>query len=418
MKIIVIGAGVIGTSTAYYLARDGHQVTVLERAHEAGAETSFANGGLLTPSLSDPWNAPGVATKLLKFLGREDSPLLLRLKALPSLAFWGLKFLANSSPDRFRRNMAANSALSFYTLDVLDRLLADESLDFDYQTTGTLKVTRNSDALANTILLAEATQSLGVSFEVLDADGVVAAEPALAPIADKLAGGVRFPQDRFGDAAKFSRGLARAAEARGAVFKYGVSVEGFTRRGKAVSGVETSTGRHEADAVVLAAGSYSPKLARKLGFSVPVRPAKGYSCTISTAGWNGAPRIPILDDDLHAVATPLGDRLRLAGTAEFTGYDRSLTQGRIDNLLNFFRTTFPALADNLEGAELNEWAGLRPMCADGVALIGRSPIENLFLNTGHGHLGWTQSVGSGRLLADLIAGKAPGIDPAPYRLDR
>ncbi|RMF07719.1 MAG: FAD-dependent oxidoreductase, partial [Alphaproteobacteria bacterium] len=226
MKIVVIGAGVIGTATAYFLAGDGHQVTVLDRAYEAAAETSFANGGLLTPSLSDPWNAPGVGRALLRYLGREDSPLLLRLKALPSLAFWGIRFLANATPERFRRNMAANAALSFYNLQVLDALLADEGLDFDYQTSGTLKVVRDPQALAATVELADATRALGVDYEVLDHDGIIGVEPALAPIAGRLAGGVHFPEDRFGDAAKFTRGLARAAEARGVSFEYGVAVEG------------------------------------------------------------------------------------------------------------------------------------------------------------------------------------------------
>lgn len=414
----MIGAGVIGTSTAYYLARDGHDVTVLERGLEAAAETSHANGGLLTPSLSDPWNAPGVVGQMMKYLGRADSPMLLRLKALPSLGFWGLRFLANSSPARFARNMASNSALSFYNLEVLDRLLAEEALDFNYKTTGTLKITRDAEALANTIKLAEATGDLGVEFETLDVGGVVALEPSLAPIRDQIAGGVRFPKDRFGDAAKFTRALADVATARGVTFEYGVTVEGFTRSGGLVTAVKTSVGVYDADAVVLAAGSYSPRLTRKLGFSIPVRPAKGYSCTVSTNGWNDAPQIPVLDGDLHAVATPLGDRLRLAGTAEFAGYDTRITRSRIDNILNFFRATFPELAARLDGVDLNEWAGLRPMSADGVALIGRSPVENLFLNTGHGHLGWTQAVGSGRMVADLVGGRTPEIDPAPYAPQR
>lgn len=415
MKIIVIGAGVIGATTAYFLTRDGHDVTVLERAAHPGAETSFANGGLLTPSLSDPWNAPGVASKMLKWIGREDSPLLLRMRALPSLAFWGLRFLANSSPERFRRNMAANAALSFHNLDVLDGLLADETLNFDYQTRGTMKVTRSAGALQNVIRLAEDTRDLDVEFRLLDPDGVVEAEPALAPIRHSLAGGVHFPRDRFGDAAAFSAEIARAAEARGAVFHYGINVDGFIRQGGLLTGVETSAGPRLANAVVLAAGSYSPKLARKIGFGVPVRPAKGYSCTIDTDGWNDGPRIPILDDDLHAVATPLGNRLRLAGTAEFTGYDTRPTKARIDTLVRFFHSTFPELSDRLDGVALNPWAGLRPMSADGVAIIGRGPIENLFLNTGHGHLGWTQAAGSGRMLADIVAGRTPAIDPAPYR---
>jgi D-amino-acid dehydrogenase len=414
VKIIVIGAGLIGTSSAYYLARAGHQVTVLERGLEPASETSFANGGLLTPSLSDPWNAPGAVTKMLKWIGREDSPLLLRLKALPSLAFWGLGFLANSSPARFERNMAANSILSFYNLDVLDSLLEEEALDFDYQTTGTIKVTRDPASLEHSRRLADAMAPLGVTVEALDADAVVKHEPALAPLQSSLAGGLYFPQDRSGDAAKFTRSLATAAEARGVRFEYAVSVEDFIREGGAVKAVRSSAGTHEADAFVLAAGSYAPKLGRKLGVSIPVRPAKGYSCTISMEGWNARPRLPILDDDMHAVATPLGDRIRLAGTAEFAGYDRQITMSRIENLLQFFRSSFPDLADRLNGAEINAWTGLRPMSSDGVAHIGQSRLENIFINTGHGHLGWTQAVASGRLLADIVSGNTPEIDPTPF----
>lgn len=414
MKIVVIGAGLIGTSSAYYLTRAGHQVTVLDRGLAPAEETSFANGGLLTPSLFDPWNAPGVPLKMLKWIGREDSPLLLRLKALPSLAFWGLKFLANSSPQAFRRNMAANAALSFYTLETLDNLLAEERLDFDYQAGGVLKVTRDPASLENSRRLAEATAELGVEYETLDASGVVEAEPALAAIGDTLAGGIRFPGDRSGDAAKFTRELATAAEARGARFEYAVTVTGFERTGDRVTSVQTSVGEYETDAVVLAAGSYSPLLGRKLGVSIPVRPAKGYSCTLSMQGWNASPRVPVLDDDMHAVATPLGDRLRLAGTAEFASYDTSIVPSRIRNLINFFRSTYPDLATHLDGAEINEWTGLRPMSADGVALIGGTKIENVFLNTGHGHLGWSQAAGAGRLIADIISGTAPGIEVTPY----
>ena len=267
MKIIVIGAGLIGTSSAYYLARAGHQVTVLERGLEPASETSFANGGLLTPSLSDPWNAPGAVTKMLKWIGREDSPLLLRLKALPSLAFWGLSFLANSSPARFERNMAANSILSFYNLDVMDTLLEEETLDFDYQTTGTLKVTRDAASLDHSRRLADAMAPLGVTCEALDAKAVIDHEPALAPLQSSLAGGLYFPQDRSGDAAKFTRSLAAAAEARGVRFEYAVSVEDFVREGGTVKAVRTSAGSYEADAFVLAAGSYAPKLGRKLANS-------------------------------------------------------------------------------------------------------------------------------------------------------
>ena len=418
MNIIVIGAGLIGTSSAYFLARAGHRVTVLERGLEPASETSFANGGLLTPSLSDPWNAPGVAARMLKWVGREDSPLLLRLKALPSLAFWGLSFLANSTPARFERNMAANSALSFYNLDVMDTLLAEEALDFDYQTTGTIKVTRDPVSLDQSRRLADAMAPLGVVFEALDADAVVKHEPALAPLRSSLAGGLRFPQDRSGDAAKFTRSLARAAEVRGVRFEYAVSVEDFVNEGGAVKAARTSVGDYAGDAFVLATGSHAPRLARKLGFSVPVRPAKGYSCTLSTRGWNAVPRIPVLDDDLHAVATPLGDRLRLAGTAEFAGYDSQIRISRIENLLKFFRATFPDLADRVNGAEINEWTGFRPMSSDGVAHIGQSRRENVFINTGHGHLGWTQAAASGRLLADIVSGTTPALDPLPFRPGR
>lgn len=418
MKVVVVGAGLMGVSTAYFLAKDGHQVTVLDRRPEVARETSYANGGILTPSMADPWNAPGVWRQLIKYLGDETSPLLLRPKALPSLIGWGLTFLWHSNPKRFAANAASNARLCMYNLQVMEELRAALPLQYDAGPGGTIKIFRDPAAQAAVRRMADFFSQFGVQHEEVDAAGAVAKEPALRSIADQITGGLYFPKDQSGDARLFTEQLAAAARRLGAAFELNVTVLGAETSGGVVRALHTSVGSYAADAVVLAAGSYSDVVGRALGVRAPIRPVKGYSITAPMGGWNQGPKIPVIDDHYHAVVTPLGRRLRVAGTAEFTGYDDRLTPSRIDNLKTMLVKIFPDYASHMDAAAIEPWCGFRPMSADGVPIIGRSRADNVFLNSGHGHLGWTMAAASGRLLADLIGGRALAIDVAPYMPQR
>jgi D-amino-acid dehydrogenase len=418
MKVVVVGSGLLGISTAYWLSEHGAQVTVLDRAAGPARETSFANGALVTPSMSDPWNAPGVLWRLLGWLGREDSPMLLRPKALPALAGWGLRFLRESSERRFHANTLANLGLATYSLATLRQLRSQTALDYDYGSVGTLKVTRDAQGFEAARSMAAWIGGHGVSWRELDRAQTIALEPALAPVGGEIAGSIHFPDDEHGDAWRFCEALASRAAQRGVEFRYSTTVDALEYDGRRVRGVRSGDGAVAADAFVIAAGSFSPQLLSGLGIRLPVAPVKGYSITVPIPAGVAAPTIPILDDELHAVAAPLNGKLRIAGTAEFAGHDVSVPESRIKNLMRLLTRTFPAIASAVDRDRITPWSGLRPMSADGVPIIGRTPIENLFLNTGHGHLGWTMAAGSGRALSDLMTGRTPAIDLKPYSLTR
>lgn len=418
MKVIVIGSGLLGVSTAWALRERGADVLVLDRTEGPGRETSFANGALVTPSMADPWNSPGVFWRLLRWLGREDSPMLLRARALPSLVGWGLQFIRNSSRRRYRENTLRNAHLALYSLHALQELRTQIPIEYASGTIGTLRLFRAQADLDAAMEMVEWLARHGVHSSTLDREATLALEPALEPIGRQLAGGIHYPDDEHGDAFRFCEGLARHATARGVQFQYGAAVDRLEARGGRVARVLGGSRSWEADAVVVAAGSYSPQLVADLGIRVPVRPVKGYSITVPLDGARPTPRMPILDDALHAVAVPLGNRMRLAGTAEFTGFDRSVTPARVENLRAFLGKTYPQIARAVTAESTVSWAGLRPMSSDGVPIIGATVCENLFLNTGHGPLGWTMCVGSGRALADLMLGRKPEIDLAPYSLRR
>lgn len=418
MRVVVIGSGLMGVSTAWFLAKDGLDVTVLERADSAAQGASFANAGMLTPSMADPWNAPGTLMQMLRWIGNEDAPLLLRPRALPSLLGWGLSFLANSRPQRYRDNMERNLRLALYSLTVMRELRAALPLSYDQRTVGTLKVFHTPRAMDEAVQCCTQLVPLGLQMRTLDARQLSLFEPALADVSASLAGGIHFPEDESGDARQFTEALARHAQAAGAIFRFGATVTGFERDGARVTAVSVGAERLPADAVVLAAGSWSPLLLRPLGLRLAVRPVKGYSVTLPLAGWKQPPALPIIDDALHAAVTPLGQCLRVAGTAEFAGYDTAPTPARIDNLFKLLLTIFPAFKAYLDETRAAPWAGLRPVSADGVPFIGQLGYDNLYVNTGHGHLGWTLAAGSARMLADLIQQRTPMLDPVPYRAQR
>ena len=416
MKALVIGSGLIGTTSAYFLSRRGWEVTVLERQDGPGQETSFANGSLLTPSMPEPWNAPGSWRVLLKSIGRSDSPLKLRLKALPHLGGWGTGFLRNSSAERYHRNTVKNLKLALHSIEVLARLRQDTGIEYDCALRGSLRVIRDAAALERALAWAETLRRDGLTYRRLTPREIVTMEPALAPIAQQLAGGIHYPVDETGNAYKFCVGLTEHARRGGVDFRFGTPVTGIEVRQGNVAAVLSGGTRFTADRYIMAAGSYSPLLLKKIGIKVPIRPAKGYSITFEQPRLDPPFQQPVADDDFHAVVVPLGNVIRVAGTAEFTGYDLALTEARIQNLVALVNQVLPA--GGFERSQAKPWCGLRPMSVDGVPIIGPTPIGNLWLNTGHGHLGWTMAAGSGQLLSDLMTGGSPGVDPDDYALAR
>ncbi len=410
MRVVVIGAGLAGVSVAYYLHKAGAEVTVLERQPAPARETSHANGAMITPSLADPWNSPGVLGTLLKNLGRSDAAMLLRLTEIPRLARWGISFLRHSSRDRFEASYLANAHLARHSQVLLTELLAETGIDIELAAGGIVKAFEDEDALQNAITVAHWLKQAGVAHSALTVEELLRLEPSLAPGAERLVGAIHFPDDLVGNARLYCEQLSAWLADRGVAFLFSEQVTGFDVEAGSIRSVRSARGAHAGDAFVLAAGSYSKWLARQLKLRLPVAPAKGYSITIENP--SVLPVHPIVDDALHAAVVPLGGRLRVAGTAEFAGFDTTPTQARIDNLTRLLLRVFPQLS--LADVELNAWAGLRPMAADGRPLLGQAGPDNLYLNTGHGALGWTHANASGQLVAGLVLGLKPSEDIAPF----
>jgi len=415
VKVIVLGAGVIGTACAWYLAKAGHQVTVVERQDGAGLETSFANGGQISACHAEPWANPSLVGKLAKWLGRDDAPLVFRWNRWdPALWAWGLRFLANCPSGRAAVNLERTLRLALYSRQCLGALRAETGIDYDQRRLGILHVYRDPRELEHARVTARQMRDLGLAREDRDPAACVAIEPALAAVERQLAGGIFTPDDESGDAHKFTQGLAALAIAKGAEFLTGRTINGFEHQGGRLRAVATDRGRLEADAVVMALGSYSPKLAHHLGLRLPIVPAKGYSITLPVEGHAGAPTVSITDDEHKLVFSRLGERLRVAGTAEMAGWNPDLTE-RWRVVLEHAQRLFP---DGGDYAQAEPWAGLRPVTPDSVPILGATPIANLWLATGHGTLGWTMACGTGAVIADLVSGRAPAIDMAGLGLDR
>lgn len=404
MRVVIIGSGLAGVTTAWFLRAQGADVVVVERASAVARETSFANGSMLTPSLADPWNAPGSTGQLLRSIGREDSAMLLRMGALPSLVGWGLRFLRSSRQQFFLESFLANVHLARYSQEVMQDLLQGVTpgeLEFDYAPDGTIKVFDSQQALQRGREVASWLQQAGIRHNTLDLESLLELEPALAPGSARLVGGIHYPQDEVGNARLFCEQLCRLATDRGVDFRFSEMVLGIERENNRISAIRTSREMLKADAFVLAAGSYSWPLGRKFGIRVPVRPAKGYSLTLPNMTPPGGPSMAVVDDALHAAVVPLREGLlRAAGTAEFAGFDEQLNPRRVENLRMLLGTLYPQF--DIRDIEGEAWCGFRPMTTDGRPLLGASRISNLYLNTGHGPLGWTQACGSGRAIAELI----------------
>jgi D-amino-acid dehydrogenase len=412
VKIVVLGAGLVGVSSAWHLAEDGHKVTVVDRQPEAARETSFANGGQISTSHAEPWANPGAPLKALKWLGREDSPLLWRLRADPAQWAWGLRFLTECRAGRTRANMIAILRLALYSRSLLKALRPALGLQYDQREQGILHYYTDPAEFEHAIPQAALMREYGCERLVKSAAECLAIEPALKDSTVPIVGGTYTADDESGDARKFTQALAARCAERGVAFRYGATVGALAAEGDRIAGVRLTDGQTlTADAYVLALGSYSPLLLRPLGLSIPVYPAKGYSVTIPVAPDSLAPTVSLTDDGHKIVFSRLGDRLRVAGTAEFTGHDTSINAVRCEAIVRRVFAIFPR-AGRRDGIET--WAGLRPATPGNVPLVGPTRLRNLFLNTGHGTLGWTMACGTGKLLADRVAGRPPEIDPAPY----
>jgi D-amino-acid dehydrogenase len=412
-EAIVIGAGLAGLVSAYYLKRAGYDVRIVERGADVALEASFANGGLLTPSMSDPWNAPGVHWELLRAIGRSDGPLSLYPQALGEYLGWGLRFLANSTSDRYRQTMQANFTLA--ALSVVEMRALRQQCGFDYNlgTRGTMKVFREAKSFETSTARSQELRAHGLEFEVLDAAGVIAVEPLLADIREAIVGGLHYPTDETGDARMFCTELARVLAERGVHLQFGQRVRRLRIENGRVRAVETDAGVLDADCVVVAAGAWSSQLVRGLH----IRPVKGYSLSVDAPA-DVPLSIAVVDDGLHAAATPLGRTLRLAGTAEFSGWRPHLDPKRVRMLWDLLGAMSPRLAAAVDRSSAKPWCGFRPMAADGRPYIGGTGVRGLFVNAGHGHLGWTQAAGSGLLLSQIVCGETPTIDPRPYAVGR
>jgi D-amino-acid dehydrogenase len=415
--VVVIGAGLLGTTTAWYLAEHGLNVSVLDRRKGPGLETSYANGALLTPSEADPWNAPGTLKRMLRWLGRENSPLLVRPRALPGMLGWGLKFLRASQPTPHLRSSIANLRLAVYSLSALDDLDKKLSLSYDHLHNGTLKIFRDNLALKHSLALADALRHEGLESRVLSPEEAVRIEPMLEGVTNQLVGAIYFPKDGSGDAYRFTCEMHAHAQSAGVKFNFDTSITHISTRGDRIQALHTGQGTITADNYVLAAGSYSPQLVRVIGLKLPIYPVKGYSVTV-TSDVGHRLHVPVVDFEQKIVIAPLGNQVRIAGTAEFNGYDKTLNAKRGANILRQAISILPWLADAAKRGEVLHWTGLRPMTCDGPPIVGSSPYKNLFFNTGHGPLGWTLGAGSAKCLADMIAGLTPALDMNAYSFNR
>lgn len=416
MKVIVLGAGVVGTTTAWYLAEAGHQVTVIDRQPSAGMETSFANGGQVSPCHAEPWANPAVLLKLVKWLGREDAPLVFRFNRWdPALWAWGLRFLANCPPGRTEINTARTLRVALYSRSCLQQLRPQLGLDYDHLTRGILHVYTEGKDFDHAVAASRTMAKYGLDRQVQTPEQCRAVEPALTAAAPMLAGGIFTPDDESGDAHLFTQELAAKAASAGVEFLWNATIAAIEKSGDSITAITTDKGRVTGDAYVLALGSFSPLMVHSLGLSLPIVPAKGYSLTVPVGEHLGAPTVSITDDARKIVFTRLGERLRIAGTAEMAGWDLSMTELRWRMQLDRAKELFP---DGGDYDRAEPWAGLRAVTPDSVPILGQTPVKNLWLNTGHGTLGWTMACGCGRILADLISGKTPEIPLDGLGLDR
>lgn len=416
MKVVILGAGVIGVTSAWYLAKAGHEVVIIDRQPAPGLETSYANAGEISPGYASPWAAPGIPAKAMRWLFMKHAPLILEPRLDPAMLRWIFAMLGNCTKARYALNKSRMVRLAEFSRDELIRLREETGIQYDHREQGTLQLFRTQkqfDGSAGDIAVLE---QYGVKWELLDRSGCVRAEPGLATSKNRFVGGLRLLGDETGDCHIFTRELASRLPDLGVEFLPDTHIKALAHEGARITGVETSRGRIAGDAYVMALASYSPHFLAPLGLRLPVYPVKGYSITLPIADDSRAPVSTLLDESFKIAITRLGDRIRVGGMAELSGYSRTLAPRREATLRHSLTDLFPGAA--IEGATSNFWSGLRPMTPDSTPVVGATPIGNLFLNAGHGTLGWTMACGSGRLLASIVGGEPPPIDPEGLGIGR
>ncbi|EGD57988.1 D-amino acid dehydrogenase small subunit [Novosphingobium nitrogenifigens DSM 19370] len=415
MKIAILGSGVIGVTSAWYLAQAGHEVVVIDRQPGPALETSFGNAGEISPGYASPWAAPGIPMKALRWMMMKHAPLILRPQPDMAMLRWLIAMLGNCNEHAYAVNKSRMVRLAEYSRDCLMALRQKTGIQYDQRMQGTLQLFREAkqvDGVAKDIAVLQAD---GVPFEVLDAAGCIAAEPGLAASSVPIAGGLRLPNDETGDCFKFTNALAELAAAQGVEFRNETVVTRIAVDRGSIAHIETSTGRVTADAYIVAMGSYSPHLLAPLGIDLPIYPVKGYSLTVPIVDESRAPVSTLLDESFKVAITRLGDRIRIGGMAEISGFSKDLPLARRATLEHSAGSLFPGAGD-LGAATF--WSGLRPMTPDSTPIIGRTKLPNLFLNTGHGTLGWTMACGSGQVIADIITGRKPEIETGDLAVSR
>ena len=415
MRVLVLGSGVIGTASAYYLARQGFEVMVVDRQQAPAMETSFANAGQVSPGYASPWAAPGVPLKAMKWLLQKHAPLAIKATADIDQYLWMAQMLRNCTASRYAVNKERMVRLSEYSRDCLDELRAETGIAYEGRRLGTTQLFRTQAQLDNAAKDIAVLQQSGVPYELLDRAGIARVEPALAAVTDKLAGALRLPNDQTGDCQMFTHKLADMAKALGVEFRFGQNIQRLDFAGDRINGVWIDGKLETADRYVLALGSFSPQLLKPLGVRAPVYPLKGYSLTVPITDAAMAPTSTILDETYKVAITRFDDRIRVGGMAEISGFDLGLNPRRRETLEMITADLYPQGGD-LSQAEF--WTGLRPATPDGTPIVGATSFRNLFLNTGHGTLGWTMACGSGRFLADLIGKKRPQISAEGLDISR
>jgi len=421
MTNLVIGAGLIGITSAYELLMRGQSVTLLDELEGPALGTSFANAGMLTPSMSDPWNSPGVYKYLVKSLFDPSASMRLRLHAIPSLIGWGTKFLRYSSEPYFQAAIKDNYNLASYSLRKTQEIAEKYDLQYCRNTSGTMSIFRSHKDFSVKESFYQLLKQSGLKCSILSPSEIISLVPSLASIRSELYKGIHYHQDESGDAHLFCRELLEKYLALGGQIKYGVSVKSLAVSRNRVTGVNSQSEFIPATQVVVASGAKSPAILQSADVNLDVKPAKGYSLTINVDGIADLPSLPVLDDAMNVVITPLEDRLRMVGTAEFAGFDLSIDAVRIKKLYEMFEIMYPEIASQVNRESAIPWAGLRPMSCDGKPFIGTSKIKGLYINSGQGPLGWTLAMGSANLLADIMLGSSTEIDAKPFsmlRVDR
>ena len=417
MKVMVLGAGVIGVTTAYYLNEAGHEVTVIDRQIGPGMETSFANAGEISPGYASPWAGPGIPLKAVKWLLMRHGPLVVRPKMDTAMWIWLLKMLRNCTSSRYAVNKARMVPLAEYSRDCLRALRQSTGIAYDERSQGTLQLFRTQKQVDGSGSDIEVLKQFGVPFELLDPAGCINAEPALARVREKIKGGLRLPGDETGDCKMFTERLAKICMGRGVTFRFGTDSSSLfrNRADTKVAAIKINGKREQADVYVMALGSYSARWMRKRQVPIPVYPVKGYSITLPVTNADAAPVSTVMDESYKVAITRLGDRIRVGGTAEISGFDLTLHESRRGTLEHSVGDLFPEAGDV---SNATFWCGLRPMTPDGPPIIGPTRYSNLFVNTGHGTLGWTMACGSGKVLADIMSGREPDIDASELGMSR